>query len=149
MTARHQIFEIVSVGYERRSVEEFVEILSVNRVDVLVDVRLNAISRKRGFSKTALTKALAEVGIVYRHERPLGNPKENRDPFRLGLQSARDRYVQHLQNGASTSYGTVINLARDTRIALLCYEREHSKCHRSCILEMAQEEFPDLRVMTL
>lgn len=149
MTVRHQIVEIVSVGYERRSIEEFVEILSVNRVDVLVDVRLNAISRKRGFSKTALTKALAEVGIVYRHERSLGNPKENRDPFRLGLQSARDRYVQHLQNGASASFGRVINLAQDKRIALLCYEREHSDCHRSCILEMAQEEYPDLHVRAL
>lgn len=149
MPAHHRIFEVVSVGYERRSVEEFVEMLSVNRVDVLVDVRLNPISRKRGFSKTALTQALAEAGIVYRHERSLGNPKENRDPFRRGLQSARDRYAQHLQNGASTSYGRVINLARDTRIALLCYEREHSDCHRSCILEMAQEEFPDLHVRAL
>ncbi|WP_420611956.1 DUF488 family protein [Candidatus Spongiisocius sp.] len=146
MTAHHRVFEVVSVGYERRSIEEFVEMLSANRVDVLVDVRLNPISRKRGFSKTALTKALDEVGIAYRHERSLGNPKENRDPFRRGLQSARDRYVQHLQNGASTSYGSVINLARDTRIALLCYEREHSECHRSCILEMAQQEYPDLHV---
>lgn len=116
MTAHHRIFEIVSVGYERRNVEEFVELLSVNRVDVLVDVRLNPIPRKRGFSKPALTKALDDVGIVYRHERSLGNPKENRDPFRRGLQSARDRYVQHLQNGASTSYGRVINLAHDTRM---------------------------------
>lgn len=149
MTTHHRIFEIVSVGYERRSIEEFVDMLSLNRVDLLVDVRLNPISRKRGFSKTALTKALAEVGIVYRHERSLGNPKENRDPFRLGLPSARDWYVQHLQNGASTVFGNVITLAQETRIALLCYEREHSDCHRSCILEMAQEKHPDLRVMTL
>ncbi len=149
MTAYHQIVEIISVGYERRSIEELVEMLSVNRVDVLVDVRLNAISRKRGFSKTALAKALGEVGIVYRHERSLGNPKENRDPFRLGLQSARDRYVQHLQNGASASFGRVINLAQDERIALLCFERDHSDCHRSCILEMAQEEYPNLHVRAL
>lgn len=149
MTAHHQIFEIVSVGYERRSIEEFVSILSTNRIDLLVDVRLNPISRKRGFSKTALTRALAEAGIVYRHERSLGNPKENRDPFRLGHQSARDRYVRHLQNGASAAFGSVITLARDARIALLCYEREHSDCHRSCILEIAQEEYPDLRVLTL
>lgn len=149
MTARHRIFEIVSVGYERRSIEEFVEILTINRVGLLVDVRLNPISRKRGFSKTALTRALAEVGIVYRHERSLGNPKENRDPFRRGLQSARDRYIEHLQNGASAIYGSVITLAQETRIALLCYEREQSNCHRSCILEMAQEDYPHLRVMTL
>lgn len=149
MTVHHPFFEVVSVGYERRSIEEFVETLSLNGIDLLVDVRLNPISRKRGFSKTALTKALAKVGIVYRHERSLGNPKENCDPFRLGYQSARDRYVQHLQNGASTVFRRVINLARDKRIALLCYEREHSDCHRSCILEMAQKEYPGFRVTTL
>ena len=149
MTAYQPIFEVVSVGYERRSVEEFVEVLILNQVGFLVDVRLNPISRKRGFSKTALARALEEAGILYRHERSLGNPKENRESFRLGHQSARDRYVHHLQNGASDAYRSVINLARDTRIALLCYEREHSQCHRSCILEMAQKEHPDLRVITL
>ena len=149
MTVDQLNFEVVSVGYERRSIEHFVETLSLNGVELLVDVRLNPISRKRGFSKTVLARALADVGIGYRHERSLGNPKENRGPFRLGDQSARDRYVQHLQNGASTVYRSVISLARDSRIALLCYEREHSECHRSCILEMAQGEHPDLRVVTL
>lgn len=64
MTAHHRVFEVVSVGYERRSIEEFVEMLSANRVDVLVDVRLNPISRKRGFSKTALTKASVKSGSL-------------------------------------------------------------------------------------
>ena len=149
MTADHRIFEVVSVGYERRSIEDFVETLSSSGVDLLVDVRLNPISRKRGFSKTALTRALDDVGIAYRHERSLGNPRENRDPFRLGHQSARDRYVWHLQNGASTVYRSVISLAQDSRVALLCYEREHSECHRSCILEMAQSEHPGLSIVTL
>ena len=149
MTTDHPIFEVVSVGYERRSIEDFVEALSSSGVDLLVDVRLNPISRKRGFSKTALTRALADVGIAYRHERSLGNPRENRDPFRLGHQSARDRYVRHLQNGASTVYRSVISLAQDSRVALLCYEREHSECHRSCILEMARSEHPGLSIVTL
>ena len=142
-------FEIVSVGYGGRSIDEFVELLSLNGVDLVVDVRLNPVSRKRGFSRSALAHALAGVGIGYRHERQLGNPKPNRDPFREGLQSARDLYVRHLRNGALRVYRDVIDLAQGARIALLCYEREHHECHRSCILEMAQREHPALRVLTL
>ena len=149
MTTLRRGAEIVSVGYERRSLEDLIEMLTRNQVDVLVDVRLNPISRKRGFSKTKLASALADAGIEYRHERDLGNPKENRDLFRQGLESARDRYLSHLQNGAASVYANVISLAETARIALLCYEREHDKCHRSCIVETAQREHPALAVLKL
>lgn len=140
---------IVSIGYERRSVEDLVGLLTRNHVDVLVDVRLNAISRKKGFSKSSLAQALREVGIEYRHERQLGNPKDNRDPFRRGLRSARTRYLRHLQNGASSTYQDVIDLAHTSRIALLCFERAHHECHRSCILDIARADDPALRVLEL
>ena len=47
MTTLRRGAEIVSVGYERRSLEDLIEMLTRNQVDVLVDVRLNPISRKR------------------------------------------------------------------------------------------------------
>ena len=67
---------IVSVGYQGRSVGELIDVLRQGGVEVLVDVRLNPISRKPGFSKNPLSQALAEAGIGYRHERELGNPRE-------------------------------------------------------------------------
>ena len=140
---------IISIGYEQRSIEDLIGILRRNDVEVLVDVRLNPISRKKGFSKTALAQALAEAGIEYRHEGVLGNPKENRDPFRKGYRSARERYMRHLRHTASAVYDELIHLARNARIALLCYERDHSTCHRSCILDTAKGEHPALSVLKL
>ena len=140
---------VVSIGYEQRTVEDLVTLLQRHGVAVLVDVRLNPISRKKGFSKKALALALADASIEYRHERDLGNPKDNRDPFRRGLRSARDRYTNHLLNGASAAYADIVRLARSTRVALLCYERNHHSCHRSCILESAQSEHPDLSILEL
>lgn len=130
---------IVSIGYEGRSVEDVVSLLAANEVSVLVDVRLNAVSRKKGFSKTALSNALGEAGIEYRHERALGNPKENREPFRNGDESARETYSRILANGSRDSYESVIALAREQRVALLCFERAHETCHRSCITDMAEQ----------
>ena len=140
---------IVSIGYEQRNIDEFVGLLVTAGVETLVDVRLNAISRKKGFSKTALSGALATAGIAYRHERDLGNPKDNRDPFRQGSPEARNRYRQHLSNGASTALNQVAELASQTRVALLCFERDHTKCHRSCITEEAQSINPTLAVVTI
>lgn len=140
---------IASIGYERRTIDELVEMLLREGVEVVVDVRLNAISRKKGFSKTALSDALSDSGIEYRHERALGNPKDNRDPFRLGLPSARRRYSDHLSNGASGAYTAVVDLARNAPIALLCFERDHAQCHRSAILDRAQREDPELVVAEL
>ena len=145
--ATHAAF--VSVGYQERDIDEFVQLLVDNNVELLVDVRLNAISRKRGFSKTALSNALADAGIEYRHERELGNPKDNREPFRQGLTSARTRYLAHLSNGASAVYAEVVSLARTSRVALLCYERDHAECHRSCIIDNAQDNDPSLRVVKI
>lgn len=140
---------IVSIGYEQRSLEDVIALLRRSDVRVVVDVRLNPISRKKGFSKSSLGQALGEANIEYRHERELGNPKSNRDPFRKGLKSARTRYLLHLQNGASKKHREVIELARTTRVALLCFERDHHECHRSSIVEHAMADHPELTVIEL
>lgn len=140
---------IVSVGYEGRSLEELLELLGEHEVKVLVDVRLNATSRKKGFSKSALAAALGATGIEYRHERDLGNPKENREAFRRGLQTARERYRRHLTNGAKERFSATVTLAESRRIALLCFESQHSECHRSAIIDLALAQGANLAVVEI
>ena len=149
MTATSESPTIVSIGYEQRDVSELIGLLKANGVVTLVDVRLNPISRKKGFSKKALAAALGDAGIEYRHERELGNPKENRDPFRRGLESARHRYRRHLRDGAYSVLERLVDLASTSRIAFLCYERDHDQCHRSCILEFVQTDHPAISVLRL
>jgi uncharacterized protein (DUF488 family) len=129
---------LFSVGYEGRTLDEFVTELVANGIEVLVDVRLTPISRKAGFSKRALAEALAGAGIAYHHEAALGNPQDNRDDFRRGLQAARQRYERHLDNGARSTFEGVVQLAQGSKVALMCFERDHSTCHRSCITDRAQ-----------
>lgn len=91
----------IGVGYEGQEISEFIDGLVQRGVTRLVDVRLTPISRKRGFSKTALRAALAEAGIEYDHRRELGNLKTNRAGFagdETELKQAKDRYVELLEN---------------------------------------------------
>jgi len=125
--------KVYTVGYEGRDPAELVSLLHHHGIRVLIDVRLNAISRRRGFSKTALSQALADAGIEYVHERDLGNPKENRAGYRLGHKSAHRRYELHLQSHGSEAVLRVSDLVRSTPTALLCVEREPDSCHRTAV----------------
>lgn len=137
---------LATIGYEGRTLSELIDVLIDARIEVLVDVRENAISRKPGLSKRRLAEALDDAGIEYLHERALGNPRANRDAFRSGDERARQNYVAHLNNGSRAAYNAVVDLASARRVALLCFEREHASCHRSCIAEQAVEDDPSLRI---
>jgi uncharacterized protein (DUF488 family) len=139
---------LISVGYEGRTIERFVELLSRNGVDVLVDVRLNAISRKPGFSKRRLGEALAEAGIEYVHEPSLGNPQENRAAFARGgdVTEGRRRFAARL-TGSADALAALADLASDRNVAVLCFEEDAERCHRQVITDQAQELRPALVVV--
>lgn len=127
---------IISVGYEGRSATELLEELTAAGVDTLIDVRLNAISRKRGLSKSALASELAEVGIEYVHHRALGNPKHNRAAFGLEPAVGRARYLELLRTAeARSALDDVAVRAGRGLAAVLCFESDHTRCHRSVVVE--------------
>ena len=92
---------------------------------------------------------MRDAGIEYRHDRTLGNPKENHEPFRQGHKTARQKSRQHLQANAADACDALANLAHVTQIALLCYERDHDRFHRSCILDAIQSNHPTISIKRL
>ncbi|QCX28954.1 DUF488 family protein [Nocardioides jishulii] len=128
---------IVSVGYEGRGIDDFVAALVEAGVQTVADVRLNAISRKAGFSKTRLRDALAAAGIDYRHMRSLGNARENRSPFWEGrVDEGRRVFRQAITSPeAESSLHELSALVRDQVVAVLCFETDVEKCHRKVIID--------------
>lgn len=141
---------LYTVGYEGRSIGELLDALVQADVQRLVDVRELPLSRRRGFSKTALSEALAELGIDYVHIRPLGNPKPNRERYWAGdVEGGAAVYRKHLHNG---SYGALVKLAESLNAdaaCLLCFERDHAACHRDVIVDSLLELRPDVTVRHL
>lgn len=141
---------IYGVGYEGLTLDGLVDRLVGAKISVLVDVRLNAVSRRTGFSKKRLTEGLARAGIEYVHEKQLGNPVDNRESFRSGDgEAGRARVRGMLANGASDALDRVVELASGNRIAVLCVEREHRRCHRDVITEVAVERNPGIEVLQI
>lgn len=69
--------QLFTIGYEGAALDDFMRILKAAKVDVLLDVRELAMSRRKGFSKTALGGALTDAGIHYRHEKQPGHPNRS------------------------------------------------------------------------
>lgn len=141
---------LFTIGYERRSPDELLTQLREHGIERVVDVRELPLSRRRGFSKTPLSESLDRVGIRYEHVRALGNPKETRDKYKSGDLAAGVReYRAHLHNG---SYGALVDLAEslgDVPTCILCFELDHTTCHRDVIAEAVLAREPDVAVIHL
>lgn len=123
-----------TIGYEGVNLDAFIATLKAAKVTLLLDVRELPISRRRGFSKTALSEALSRAGIAYQHERALGAPREVR--HRLREDGDLDRYFVDFREYLASQRPLLDELAGSLsgRVTLLCYERNPAECHRSVVV---------------
>jgi len=135
---------LFTIGYESKTVNELLGELKAAGVELLIDVRAVAASRRPGFSKTALGNALVEEGIGYLHLRPLGTPAAGREAARKGrIAEMREIYADQLETPeASLAMEQAIAAAGEKRAALLCYEADHAGCHRAMLAERMLERVP-------
>lgn len=126
---------LATIGYERAELGDFIATLSASNVDILVDIRDRAQSRRPGFSKSALADALGKAGIEYIHLRALGDPKEGREAARRGdFQRFRAIFHEVLRSDAAqTALSQLEKLADKNRICLMCFERDQLQCHRKIV----------------
>ncbi|MBR0551518.1 DUF488 family protein [Stakelama marina] len=133
--------KIFTIGYEGATVDELIGTLRSAGVKRLIDVRALPLSRRPGFSKTALGAALGEAGIDYRHLKALGTPKEGRDAAKKGDRVTLEAvYAGQLDlPEAQVQAAQMRELAAEMPTALLCYERDPCMCHRTLLLEAEGE----------
>jgi len=137
---------VVSLGYEGRDLEAFLDVLVEHDVDDLIDVRENAISRKRGFSKSALAEGCRQRGVAYRHERTLGNPRSNRDGYRTGDPESRVAYRSHLDQGGQEALERASLLLTNRTVGLMCFEADPHQCHRTMVVDALRAADPLVEV---
>src|SRR5687768_4724103 len=135
---------LFTIGYEGKTQAEFLEELQAARVELLIDVRAVAASRRPGFSKTALANGLSECGIDYLHLRALGTPADGRQAARSGrIAEMRAIYAVQLETPeAGLALEQALAEADARPSALLCYERAAPDCHGSMLARQMVERIP-------
>lgn len=129
--------ELSTIGYESDTQDAVIGRLKAAGVEVLIDVRAVAASRRAGFSKTLLANSLAEAGIEYVHLRQLGTPKPGREAARAGrVDEMTEIFEAHLaEPAAQVELARATEIAAGRKTALLCYEADPNGCHRKIVAE--------------
>lgn len=141
--------QLFTLGYEGLSLSQFFQILKENEVQTLLDVRQKPLSRKPGFSKTALMASCALHGLRYVHAQELGCPVPIRNAYREDgdwKQYTRD-YTLYLE-GQNQSIEALKERAKSESCCLMCFEADVNFCHRSFVAE-AVEQGDDIEVVHL
>jgi uncharacterized protein (DUF488 family) len=128
--------KIFTIGYEGTTVPEFIAALKHAGIERVIDVRALPLSRRPGFSKTALRGALEAAGIEYIHLKALGTPAAGRAAARAGRHAELERiYAGQLELPEAIAQGAqMLELAREKPSVVLCMEREPAHCHRTLLL---------------
>lgn len=129
---------LVTIGYQGKSLERYLNQLLQAGVTLLCDVRRNPLSRKYGFSKSTLSNACEGVGIRYEHLPQLGIDSEKRR--NLNTQADYDALFAEYERKSLPQQKEVLARIRDwteagERVALTCFELLPQQCHRHCVAE--------------
>jgi len=125
---------VYSIGYQGKTIGSFMNELAESNISLLVDVRRNAFSFKKGFSKNQLRDYLKKAKIGYLHLPEFGIEAGKRKDlhtaqdykilfadYRKNLRLENDR-LEYLKA-----------LGRKQRIALMCFEADKNFCHRGVL----------------
>ena len=136
---------LATIGYQAATVASFLDALRAARVELVVDVRAVASSRRPGFSKTRLAATLAESDIGYLHLRGLGTPAAGRAAARAGRVGRMQAiYRTHLATvEAQAELAELVALVRaGRRVCLLCFEADPAHCHRTLVADAVRTTLP-------
>ena len=126
-----------TIGHSARSAEEFNQILAAHSIAALIDVRSFPGSRRYPqFNKQQLASTLPENGIAYFHLPELGGRRQTRKDSKNTAwknQSFRG-YADHMETKEfEQGVERLLEIAGDSRAAIMCAEALWWRCHRSLI----------------
>lgn len=129
---------LMTIGYEGKCLESYLNQLLKAGVTLLCDVRRNPLSRKYGFSRSTLKTSCESLEIRYEHLPELGIASESRKELKTqadydALFDEYERDSLPKQDGALAKIRGWIG--EGECVALTCFELHPHQCHRHCVAE--------------
>jgi uncharacterized protein (DUF488 family) len=139
---------IFTIGFTKKSAEQFFTSLANAGVQRLLDVRLNNVSQLAGFTKKEDLRyfTTAICGIDYHHLPDLAPTKEMLGAYKKNKGPWADYEKQFL---ALLQTRQIENTAKKSLLdggCLLCSEETPDHCHRRLVAEYLQSYWPNVRI---
>jgi uncharacterized protein (DUF488 family) len=125
---------ILTIGHSRHPLAHFLDLLGQHRVEVLVDVRSQPVSRfSPHFSKQALARALAAASVRYLFlGDALGGRPKPRECY--GADGAVDYDLVEQQAFYQRGIDRLSEELARARAAIMCAEEDPARCHRRLLV---------------
>jgi uncharacterized protein (DUF488 family) len=144
--------EIYTIGFTKKSADEFFTSLRDHGIRRLIDVRLNNVSQLAGFSKRDdICFFLREiVGAEYLHEPLLAPTQEMLTAYRnreIDWPQYAERFIDLMTERRIEERLDTGLLAAPT--VLLCSEPRQDKCHRRLVVDYLNAAWGDVHAVAL
>lgn len=128
---------IYTIGHSTHPIDEFIKLLVAYKIEIVVDVRTIAKSRHNPqFNEDEIKKSLCKQKIEYQRLEILGGLRHtSKDSINQAWKNASFRgYADYMQTAEfATGIEQLIEIAKTTRVVIMCAEAVPWRCHRSLI----------------
>lgn len=141
---------LFTIGFTKKTAEEFFTKLKNANVKKLIDVRLWNTSVYAGFTNVRDFPYFLKLhNIEYRHLSELAPTKEILKNYKDGNMSWRKYEKQYLELLENRNIAERLKNAELDSACLLCAEPTPEKCHRRLLAEYLQKSFDDIEIVHL
>lgn len=144
--------KLYTIGFTQKTAQQFFNLLKINGVECLIDIRLNPGGQLAGFSKKEdLRYFLKElIDCDYRHLDRLAPTDEILKAFRKDKDWAKyEVSFQALMDQRGIPETLDRTLFEDKTCCLLCSEPTAEKCHRRLVAERLARTWEDVTIIHL
>ena len=142
---------LYTIGFGKKTAQEFFTLLQKNEVRRVIDIRLNNVSQLAGYTKKAdlayFLRAIADIDYIHLPE--FAPTKQLLDGYKgkkISWQEYETEYVRILEERASLHQ---LDSSVFDGACLLCSEPTSKQCHRRLLAEYLAEKINGLKVVHL
>lgn len=143
--------KLFTIGFTRKSAEEFFTLLSKAGVQRVLDIRLNNVSQLAGFAKRDDLRFFlkAVCGIDYHHLPELAPTKEILDGYKKSGGSWLTYQHEFLSLISERRIEKLVSRDLIHNGCLLCSEEAPDQCHRRLVAEYLLDKWGDIEIVHL
>jgi len=143
--------DVCTIGFAKKSLQQFVELLKGAGVTQLIDTRLHNTSQLSGYAKKGdLEYVMKLVGISYHHDLSLAPTEDILNAYKkkqMTWGEYEKRYIDLLAKRKIEN--RIDDVLADEVNCFLCSEDKPHHCHRRLLVEYLNQHRKDIRVVHL
>lgn len=136
---------LYTIGFTQKSAKEFFELLIMNKVKRIIDIRINNSSQLAGFAKgkdlAYFANAIADIGYI--HITDFAPTKELLSAYQKGEVSWQGYIEIYRKLLEERNIIAKYRIQNYDQACFLCSEPTPEQCHRRLLAEYFKEHYPD------